>query len=486
MRLGLPCLFVIGCVLSTVAFHQAAAAAEPNVAAVLRSDALDAAHRATHFLTTRIARHGGYVWRVSSDLSLREGEGVVDNDTIWIQPPGTPSVGEAFVRLYEATGDEVFRDAALAAAEALRLGQMRSGGWQASIAFAPEERKKWAYRVEPERPKQKDQSSLDDDKSQSAMRFLIRLDRALAFQNTDVHETALSALNGLLEKGQFENGGFPQVWSSASATSDAFPPQAATYPQTWSREYQGHQEYWTQPTLNDGLMPDVLETLWLAEEVYGDTRYRDAALRAADFLLLAQMPEPQPAWAQQYNANMQPVWARKFEPPAITGGESQGVIATLMEIYRRTGEQKYLAPIPRALAYLEASTLPDGRLARFYELKTNTPLYFTRDYVLTTDDSDLPTHYSFVVPSRLASLRREYEQLRLLSTEERVALSNRAAQKRVSEKHVRGVIDGLDARGAWVTNDGLRYHKHAGAVIDMRVAVANLRSLADYLSTTAE
>ena len=58
-------------------------------------------------------------------------------------------------------------------------------------------------------------------------------------------------------------------------------------------------------------MPDVIEMLFFAADVYGDDRYRAAALRAADFLLLAQMPEPQPAWAQQYDENMHPCWARQ-------------------------------------------------------------------------------------------------------------------------------------------------------------------------------
>ncbi len=448
----------------------------------LRNDAQHAAERAVRFLSTEVASHGGYVWRYSSDLTLREGEGVVEKDTIWIQPPGTPSVGTAFVRLYEATGQPLFRDAALAAAEALRQGQMRSGGWQASIEFAAERRKKWAYQVEPPQPKQKDQSSLDDDKTQSALRFLIHLDRALRFQDARVHQTAIAGLTGLLEKGQFENGGFPQVWSDSPAAAGKFPKRQASFPETWSREYQGHQEYWTQPTLNDGLMPDVLETLFLAEEVYGEPRYREAALRAADFLLLAQMPPPQPAWAQQYNAQMHPIWARKLEPAAITGGESQGVIATLLDVYRRTGIPRYLEPIPTALDYLEASTLSDGSLARFYELKTNRPLYFTRDYTLTYDDDDLPTHYGFTVASKVSSLRREYEQLRSLSPEERLA-SHTRSPRRVSEKKVRDVIAGLDARGGWVSNDGLRYHKQAGPVIDMRATVANLQTLADFLST---
>ena len=457
------------------------------VAASPRETALQAARHATAFLAEHVASHGGYVWRYSDDLTLREGEGVVDETTIWIQPPGTPAVGDAFVRLFEATGEPLFRDAALAAAEALRQGQMRSGGWQASIEFDPERRKKWAYRVNEPQPKQKDQSSLDDDKTQSAIRFLIRLDRALGFEHATVHDTVTYALAGLLEKGQFANGGFPQVWSDTTAAAPFSPATRATYPETWSRVYQGHQEYWTQATLNDNLMSDVIETLFLAADVYDEPRYRQAALCAADFLLLAQMPEPQPAWAQQYNASMHPIWARKFEPPAITGGESQSVLRTLLDVFRHTGDERYLEPIPRALAYLDDSVLPNGQLARFYELRTNTPLYFTQAYELTEDDSDLPTHYGFTVSSKLPKLRRDFEKLRSLSVSERTNLVQRSTpfplpEKKVSEKAMHSIVDALDERGAWITKDGLRYHKQPGPVIDMRQTVANLCTLADFLA----
>ena len=79
----------------------------------LRDEAAAAARRAVSFLTDHVSTEGGYLWRYSSDLSLREGEGIVTTQTVWVQPPGTPTVGEAFVRLYEATREKQFLDAAL-------------------------------------------------------------------------------------------------------------------------------------------------------------------------------------------------------------------------------------------------------------------------------------------------------------------------------------------------------------------------------------
>src|SRR5262249_44358331 len=139
-------------------------------------------------------------------------------------------------------------------------------------------------------------------------------------------------------------------------------------------------------------------------------RYIASAGRGGSFLIRAQLPDPQPAWAQQYDREMLPVWERKFEPPAITGLESQDALEVLLLLHRKTGDAKYLAPIPRALAYLKASRLPDGRLARFYELKTNRPLFFTRDYKLTYDGGDVPTHYGFFFASRLDSIEAAYRR----------------------------------------------------------------------------
>jgi len=170
------------------------------------------------------------------------------------------------------------------------------------------------------------------------------------------------------------------------------------------------------------------------------------------------MPDPQPAWAQQYNAQMQPAWARKFEPPSITGGESQGAIRILMDVYRHTGDKKYLAPIPAALDYLAKSEVSPGRLARFNELKTNRPLYFTKQYELVYTADDLPTHYAFIISSNVVRLREEYEKL-LATDPARLNPPAKPEENKLTtalSSAARTAIDSLDSRGAWVENGRLR------------------------------
>jgi hypothetical protein len=154
----------------------------------------------------------------------------------------------------------------------------------------------------------------------------------------------------------------------------------------------------------------------------------------------------------------------------------------LMLVYRHTGDKKYLAPIPPALAYLKKSLLSDGRLARFYEMQTNKPLYFTKEYVLTYDDSDMPTHYGFQTGSKLAKIERGYEKLLKAPADRLVPRPKKQPLSKKVVKQTSRIIAALDDRGAWVNDGSLRYQKYEGPIIEMSTAAQNLNSLADYLA----
>ncbi len=404
--------------------------------------------------------------------------------TAWLQPPGTPSVGDAYLKAYLLTGDEVLRDATLETAMALVRGQLVSGGWADRIEFAAEDRGRYAYRIDQNRGKF-NRTTFDDNKSQSALRFLMRTDRAFKFQNAKIHEACLYALDSFI-KAQYPNGAWPQQYDEFPKPED-YPVRKASYPETWSRTYPA-KTYRGYYTLNDNTISDVIETLLEAAEIYGKPRYRAAAIKGGEFFLLAQMPDPQPGWAQQYTKEMHPAWARKFEPPAITGGESQGVMQTLLLLARETGEDKFLNGLPRALAYYKKSVLPNGRLARFYELKTNRPLYFTMKYELTYEADDLPTHYGFIVSNKLDRIEKEYQRLKDTDPS-KWKTERKPRPPRISDSlksRAKKIVADLDDRGAWVEPGELRYQdsQDVNRIINPRTFSQNIEVLAEFLAAS--
>lgn len=452
-----------------------------------REQAVAAMHKAVTFFRENCSASGGYVYRVSGDLSKREGEEKVGQTTAWIQPPGTPAVGMAYLEAWKLTDDLLLRDAALETAEALVRGQLQSGGWDGFIEFDPQERRKYAYRVDGNMgDKLRNTTTFDDDKSQSCLRFLMQLDQALEFKNERVHEAALFALNGFVAA-QYPNGAWPQRYSQAPDPAK-HPVLTASFPETWSRAFP-KENYAGFYTLNDNTISDLIETMLAAWDIYQDERFLNAAKKGGEFFILAQLPEPQPGWAQQYNTRMEPAWARKFEPPSINGSESQKVLRTLMLLYKRTADTKFLEPIPRALAYYKTLARTDGLLARFYEIGTNKPLYFTKQYELVYSDDDLPTHYGFIVTNNIEKISGEYEKL-LKAAPDKLWKPPTVKPPVLSDELTREAvraIQTLDTRGAWLENGSMRTHGDDDGtrqVIDSKTFIKNLDTLARYIAAT--
>jgi hypothetical protein len=518
IRIFLGTLMMVGALAPTSASADGPPATRDETVAALR--------QAVAFYRTKVAVHGSYGYRTSADLTKREGEQAFTATQGWIESPGTAAVGLAYLEAFQRIREPFLLEAAVETGMALVNGQLVSGGWCEHIEFDPEKRKRFAYRVDMpgadvftaklaaqqpdkdgflphDRPLDNEMNgreeppsgaplnvtTFDDDKSQGSLRFLMLLDRELKFADPRIHAAVKYAQEAFLAA-QYPNGGWPQHFREKIG-----PPQSrelkASYPQSWSREHKwtGFSRYYT---INDGTLRDLIRTMLLAHEIYGGHRFLDAAKRGGDFLILAQMPAPQPAWAQQYNFAMQPVWARVFEPPAVSGGESQAVMMMLIDLALATGEARYLEPVPRALEYLRGSLLPDGRLARFYELRTNRPLFMTLKYQLTYDGSNVPTHYSFFSRSQLdaiagshAAAKRQLDagtvNRRAMERSERTPIASAMGSA------ARAIIGALDARGAWIEPGTIRLstgkERVAQSVIESRTFMRNLQFLANYAAT---
>ncbi len=404
--------------------------------------------KATTFYVENVSRRGGYVYYTSPDYTKRLGEGVAGPNEIWVQPPATPTVGNAFLAAYEATNRPLYLVAAKEAAKALLYGQLESGCWTNSIDFDPAGARTARYRDGRGKAKGKNFSTLDDGISQAALQFLMQLDKALEFADRDLHFAVEVGVGSLLAA-QFPNGAFPQGWDETIRVPAPSINQKGTFPtHDWKTEGR-IKEYWDCYNLNDGIAPSVVDTLITAHSIYEREDCLSALKQLGEFLILSQMPEPQPAWAQQYNDDLNPIWARAFEPPAIAGRESEGVVAALLKIAVYTRDSRYLKPIPSALEYLEKSRLPSGELARYYELESNQPLYMERNgkvYSLTHDDSRLPSHYGWKNHSQVEALKKAYS-----SVINRQPLPDPVLPSPDPVLSLREVLESLDTEGRWIT-----------------------------------
>lgn len=450
----------------------------PTPPTINREIATEALRKAGGYFHRRVARHGGYVYHYSLDLKQRWGEGIASEDQIWVQPPGTPTVGLAFLRAYRSTGDPDFLNAARDAAETLVAGQLKSGGWSNCIDFDPNGKCVADYRNRPGRGH--NNSSLDDGQTQSALLFLMAFDEATEFQNSEVHGSVQLALEALLAA-QFGNGAFPQVWTGPVNKGLR---KKATFPEQDARTVTRIKNYWDMATLNDNVTGYVADVLIEADRIYGDRKFMKRLRRLGDFLKLAQLPPPQSGWAQQYDDDMRPIWARKFEPPSLSSDETMEVIETLMKITVATGDRGFLEPIPAAAKWLRMSRLPAGDFARYYECQTNRPLYMKRtgkNYVLTYDDSDLPDHYAFKIEDRTASLAPKYKNVLAGKL-----LRPQPSMSKITQRAV-AAIGSLDDEHRWVSQfQGTRLIGQAKMPIgtpylSSELFAENMTAIANYL-----
>lgn len=199
---------------------------------------------------------------------------------------------------------------------------------------------------------------------------------------------------------------------------------AAQYPNGgWPQFYPLRQGYWSHITFNDDAMVRVLTLLLDVaasappyEFVDASRRARaaDAVARGTQLILATQIRQngELTAWCAQYDEQtLEPAWARRYEPPSLSGSESVGIVRFLMAIPDPSPE--VIAAVDAAVRWFEASAIPgvrfetvttadggrDARLvaesdagplwARFYDLETNRPIFVSRDSVVHYDIAEI-------------------------------------------------------------------------------------------------
>jgi PelA/Pel-15E family pectate lyase len=280
---------------------------------------------------------------------------------------------------------------AKAAADSVLQYQSPQGGWPKSTDLAKPPRT--PEDVPP--PGRGRANSLDNEATTLPMQFLARMAHA-----TGEEKYIDSFLRGVdyLLAAQYANGGWPQFWPLRKG-------------------------YYSHITYNDGAMirtMTVLRDVAKGEAPYGfvDAERRQKAASAIDrgiqCILDTQIQQggKRTGWCAQHDENsLKPTWARAYEPPSLSGGETVGIVRFLMSVEEPSDEIK--ASITGAVEWLQSVQMKsvreervrnaDGRTeriltavpdapplwARFYELDTNRPLYLDRDSVFRYSYSEI-------------------------------------------------------------------------------------------------
>lgn len=226
---------------------------------------------------------------------------------------------------------------------------------------------------------------------------------------------------------------------------------AAQYPSGgWPQYFPLIKGYYTHITYNDNAMVNVLTLLRDVADgaaPYGlvDTDRRTRAAIAVEkgiaCILRTQVRQDGKltAWCAQHDeTTFAPAWARNFEPPALSGSESVGLVKFLMGIEHPSPE--IIAAVEGAVQWFEAVRIhglrvenftgPDGQRdrraaadpaapvlwARFYELGTNRPVFTGRDKVIRYDFNEIErerrTGYGYLGDWPANLLAKEYPRWR--------------------------------------------------------------------------
>lgn len=275
---------------------------------------------------------------------------------------------------------------ALRLADSVLQYQSRQGGWPKNIDLAtpPDRPQDWTSASDPRA------NTFDNQATTLPMQFLARV----------INATGKTTYRQAFERGlaytlaaQYPNGGWPQY-----------------YPLRAPKSYYDHV------TFNDDAMVNVLTLLRdvaAGQPPYGFVDPPSRALAASAVqrglaLILRTQIRHQgrlTAWCAQVDElTLEPAWARKFEPPSISGNESVGIVRWLMSLPNPSAE--VVAAVDGAVAWFNAVAIhgqryerylaDDGQSdrrvvpdpgaapmwARFHELGTQRPIFLGRDSVV--------------------------------------------------------------------------------------------------------
>ena len=247
-------------------------------------------------------------------------------------------------------------------ADQILLYQRVTGGWPKNIDMSVPLSDAEKAQVLADK-KRTDDSTIDNGATSKQLKYL-----AETYQLTREEKYRAAFLKGIqyLLSGQYPNGGWPQFWPNPKG-------------------YQVHITY------NDDAIANILflfQRIIAQEPPYQGDLTTDSLRqhlqksfdKGIDIILKTQIiVDGKPTvWCQQHDhITLQPAKARAYELPSFCSAESVPLVQLLMSLPRPSPEVK--KAIDGAIEWFKSHQLPDGRWARFYDLKEGKPFFCDRD-----------------------------------------------------------------------------------------------------------
>ena len=310
-------------------------------------------------------------------------------------------------------------DEAARIADQVILYQKDNGGWEKNIDMASmltkaEKEKRAATRSDISG------TTIDNRATYTQLAYLAKIITASMAKQTPPHnfpyykEAFTRGLDYLLSM-QYPNGGFPQY----------FPLKKG---------------YYTHITFNDDATIGVLNLFRSVANKDADFRFVDEDRRvqtaielekAIPLILKLQVVVngKKTVWAPQYDEiTLKPAWARKYEPPCLTAGESVGIVRFLM---KENPSPNIAEAIESAISWYKNNQITGIRWirsegqntvvkdrsappiwARFYEIEKMRPIFLGRDSIVRYDVSEIEAErrngYAWYVSSPIELLEKDY------------------------------------------------------------------------------
>ena len=303
-------------------------------------------------------------------------------------------------------------------ADNILLYQRDTGGWHKNIDMAAVLSE--GEKAELTGQKQETDSTIDNGATYTQLAYLARVYTAKKLER---HRDAFLKGVDYLLKAQYENGGWPQYYPNLTG-------------------------YYKHITFNDGAMIGVMKLLrdiaqkksnYLFVDEARRLRAEQAVARGIELILKTQVvvKGKRTVWGAQHDeVTLAPAAARKFEPVALSAGESVGIVRFLMDI-KQPSEQVCEA-VESAVAWFKQTQItgtkwvekrdasrPGGfeRMAiqdphaapvwaRFYEIGTNRPVFSGRDSVVKYSVAEIEAErrngYQWYVSEPAELLDRDY------------------------------------------------------------------------------